>query len=89
MSKKNFPNGFTSWNETHYEVVSMIVIESIKDTPSGKVGEIICDAGTGGLWELAVELTDEFEKTNEDVEWDGNYNEELEKFVNKELYGKE
>ena len=84
---KNFINGFDSWQETHFEVVSQISHISRLDEPYGLVAQRIEESGTGGLYELAEELTDEFEKLNEDRLWDGEYFEEIEEFLNKKLNG--
>lgn len=78
-------NGNTNWAETHFEIVKAIVLELERETPSQKLERISRDEGTGGLWELAESLTDKFEKENEDREWDGEYFDELEKFLSMEL----
>ncbi len=65
----SFPNGFTSWHETHFEIVQAIIVEYMKDEPSGPVKERHEASGHGGLYELAQELTDEFEKKYEGVVW--------------------
>jgi hypothetical protein len=41
--------------------------------------------GTGGLYELAEELTDKFEIQNAGVEWDGEYFDAIELFIKTEL----
>jgi hypothetical protein len=61
--EKHFPAGFSSWMETHHEVVAFITIqqhECRKGTPIYHRHE---SQGTGGLYELAEEWTDEFENT--------------------------
>lgn len=80
-----FVNGFESWHETHFEVVQAIAIEHVKDEPKGLVKERHDAQGHGGLYELAVELTDEFEKLNEGREWDGDFFDEIEDFLKKKL----
>lgn len=87
-TEKNFPNGFTSWAETHYEVVQAITLIAQQDEPPGIVGEIGGARGHGGLYELAEDLTDEFEKEHEGHEWDGNpvtYWETIEAWLNEKL----
>jgi hypothetical protein len=79
--EKEFPNGFTSWQETHFEIVAYIT-----NNREGEVGEIyqnVSDYGTGGLYELAEKWTDEFEKLNEGRAWDGEFFDEIEQFCNK------
>lgn len=86
MADKIFLNGFDSWQETHYEVVQAITMEQAKDDPQGVVRERHDAQGHGGLYELAKELTDEFEKLNEGRQWDGEFFEEIEKFVQGKLF---
>lgn len=78
-AEKNFPNGFTAWQETHFEVVSFI---SLNRDENFKLEEIVANQGTGGLYELAEQLTDEFEKLNENMEWDGEFFDAIELFLN-------
>ena len=85
MEEKIFPNGFASWQETHFEIVSAIVIEARKNFPSGKVGQAIEAKGTGGLYELAKELTDQFEKMHKGYQWDGEFFDTIEEFCENEL----
>jgi hypothetical protein len=83
---KNFPNGFTSWQETHFEVVSYISdLRYISPIKSNVIEEIHLNKGTGGFYELAEDLTDEFELLNKDREWDGEFFDEIEDFLEKKL----
>ena len=41
--------------------------------------------GAGGFYELAQELTDKFEMLNKDREWDGDFWDEIEQFLESEL----
>ena len=84
---KVFPNGFISWQETHFEVIQAITQEWLKDEPEGLVAERQEEQGHGGLYELATELTDEFEELNKDVLWgeDKEYFDEIEKFLDEKL----
>jgi hypothetical protein len=81
------PQRDTGWIETHYEISGAIYLEFEKDNPTGLVAERHAAQGTGGLYELAEELTDEFEEMNKDREWDGEYIEELYSFIQNKLYG--
>lgn len=86
MARKNFPNGFTSWMETFFEVTSYIEIERSKDVITSKViSEIQETEGTCGMYSLAEKLTDKFEKENKGRFWDGEYWDEIEKFLVAEL----
>lgn len=79
MTEKHFPNGFTSWQETHYEVVSTMTFY-LHNHP-----EIVIDGGTGRLYEFAEEWTDKFEELNKDREWDGEFFEEIDQFIYERL----
>lgn len=85
MEEYKFPNGFTSWYETHHEVVSFLTLEYERDSVTSKVAEFLERNGTGGMYELAEELTNKFESLHEGREWDGEFFEELEYFLTKEL----
>lgn len=85
MADKNFPNGFESWQETHFEVVQAITIEHSKHEPQGVVNERHKAQGHGGLYELAEELTDEFEALNEGRVWDGEFFDEIDSFLRSKL----
>jgi hypothetical protein len=83
---KDFPNGFGSWQETHYEVVAAITTELISYDEHGDFNHELIRAtlrekGHGGLYELASDLTDEFELLNKGREWDGEFFEEIERFL--------
>lgn len=79
----NFPNGFKNWQETHYEVVSMLTIAYEKGNL--KVEDYMKANGTGGMYELAEYMTNKFELENKDREWDGEFFEEIEYFFNDEI----
>ena len=84
--EKEFPNGFLSWMETHHEVVSFLTLNYERDqTHNGKVSRILEEQGTGGLYEFAEDLTDKFENENKDRFWDGDFFEEIESFLMKQV----
>lgn len=81
--KIEFPNGFTNWIETYY-----LVVETITDSLhlSGNKAYVIQESnGLGGLWDLAKELTDKFELQYKGKEWDGDYFDTIDEFLDKEL----
>lgn len=83
MKKEKFPNGITSYLETYFEVVSeMTRQENISDS---RVSKVAYTGGTGALYELAEELTDKFEQDNIDREWDGEFFDDIEEFLQIEL----
>jgi len=83
MEAKQFPNGFASWMETHYEVTSAITKQLLKDgsEQSAVVRERYRTQGTGGMYELAEELTDAFEWANQGRVWDGDYFDTIDAFT--------
>ena len=79
---KEFPNGFTSWIETFYEVVAQLTSMESGDLESEVINTIRNTKGIGGMYEFAEELTDEFEATYKDSDWvDIGFFETLENFV--------
>lgn len=79
MKTKRFPNGFSSWMETFYEVTCYIHdTMGYSGTMANKAVE---RQGTGGLYELAEDLTDEFEKIYKDKEWHGEWLDAIHEFL--------
>ena len=85
MENKEFPNGFESWHETHFEVVNFISLNYERDSVTSKVAELYERYGTGYMYELAKELTDEFELLNKGRQWNGEFFEEIESFLIQKL----
>lgn len=80
-----FPNGFSSWRETHYEVVAAISQIARQDFPDGRVQEVEERYGIGGLYDLANDLTDNFERNYVGNIGDGDFFDTVENFLEKEL----
>ena len=59
----------TSWNETHFEVVSFITKQLDLYNENTTVTKVHQEQGRGGLYDLAQEWTDIFESKYGDVEW--------------------
>ena len=87
MREKQFTNGFTSWQETHYEVVSFLTLSLDREHDQfyEVLGELMSNKGVGHFYDLAEGLTDKFEGLNCGREWDGEFFEELESFMMREL----
>jgi hypothetical protein len=86
-TNKDLPNGFSSWQETHYEVVSYLTASLVSNDEREPECQNMATKmqerqGTGGLYELAEQLTDEFERLNIDRIWDGDFYDEIETFLN-------
>ncbi len=79
-----FENGKISWLETHFEIVSGIHAALEEETPN-KAIERQEEQGTGGLYELSEELTDQFELQYKDHTWDGEYYDKIEMFLKENL----
>lgn len=78
-----FPNGFASWKDTHFEVVSFIAIQQERCVKDCMIYDVQNAQGTGGIYKLADEWTSEFENENKGREWDGEFFDELEAFLNR------
>lgn len=81
----NKKQDLTSYLETHFCVVDRISQELSRDRLRGKVLFRYEVQGRGGVWELAQELTNKFEDLHKDTEWDGEFIDEIEKYLDKEL----
>lgn len=82
MSEKTFPNGFKSWCETHHEVVSYISTQlNMATGEDTEINQTHFLQGTGGMYEIAEEWTDEFETLHQGREWDGDFFDTIEEFV--------
>lgn len=77
------PNGFASWHETHFEVVKRI--SECQNTKGTLPYEIYENHGTGGLYDLALSLTDKFELAFAGRQWDGDFFDEIDKFLDQEI----
>lgn len=63
-----------SWKETYFEVTRNLLYDSSLE-----------DLSTGKMWELADEITDKFESEYKDYEWQGDYFDKIDNFVEKYL----
>lgn len=81
--EKNFPNGFKSYIETHFEVTRNILSSS--EVEGNKAYRLLRTQGTLALYVLAEELADKFEKEFEGRIWDGDFFDEIDNFVEKHL----
>jgi len=81
-----FPNGFTSWMETFYEVVEGITERQRRpeynmELERNEIERTQNREGGAALYELAKEWTDEFERENRGTEWDGEWLEAIWAFI--------
>jgi hypothetical protein len=80
-TNKEFPNGFELWIETYHEISKYIAMQLIDEDGEGQISVRHDEQGTGGIYELAEEWTDEFELLNKGVMWESNYFESIDKFL--------
>lgn len=73
-----FPNGFTSWQETHYEVCSHVGYKTVEYRQ-------MFDNNSADLRDACKEWTDEFELLHQGREWDGEWMDEVSDFVESKL----
>lgn len=86
MSKEIFPNGFTSWHETHFEVVSTIWELAMRDDDDNNVVAFTYTmGGKGALYELAEDWTNQFEERNKNRVWDGEFFDGIEQFIKEKI----
>ncbi len=84
---EKFPNGIASYLETHFEITSFISNELRKDTTEySGITTVAENQGSGGIYELVEDLTDEFEALHSDNDWiEMEFLETLEQFVHDKL----
>jgi len=83
--KSNMPKGFREWAETHHEIVCTIHALIDNDTIPQRIQNILDTEGFAGLYDLGIDLTNEFCNTYKDREWDGDWIDTIIDFVNKKL----
>lgn len=85
MSDLIFPNGFDSWQKTHFEVVeALCYLRDLEEEKQTKAfAEMINRSATEDLYQLARDLTDKFERENVNRKVD-NLFDLIEDFVYKE-----
>ena len=83
--KAKLPKGFREWAETHHQIVCTIHAMINNDTMPNKLLDIVDKDGLGGLYELGIELTNEFCRIYENEEWDGDWVDTIIYFTNIKL----
>jgi len=84
---KNEPAYGSEFLEAHYEIASMLdrsrlLPESMQPPVIRSINE---ESGTGGFWEFAEELAREFSSIHRNRDWDGEFFDEIEKFVTERV----
>lgn len=83
--KSSMPKGFREWAETHHEIVCTIHALIDNDTIPQRIQNILDTEGFAGMYDLGIDLTNEFCNTYENKEWDGDWIDTIIDFVNKKL----
>jgi hypothetical protein len=84
-SKDVLKHGFRDWAETHHEVVCTIHALISNDTMPIRLLEIIDRDGLAGLYDLGIDLTNDFENTYAGRVWDGDWVDTIIEFINAKL----
>ena len=79
------PKGFRDWAETHHEIVCTIHALITNDTMPVKLLDIIDKDGLAGLYDLGIDLTNEFANTYENRVWDGDWVDTIIQFTKLQL----
>lgn len=89
MATPDFPNGFESWQRTHFEVVEVLVHKrSLAESkqPEGFY-EALDQSATEDEYKLALDLTNKYESLSKEKKRERNLFDEIEEFVWGELKG--
>jgi hypothetical protein len=79
------PKGFRDWAETHHEIVCTIHAFINNDIMPNKLLDIVDKDGVGGLYDLGIELTNDFCNTYENRVWDGDWVDTIIQFTKLKL----
>ncbi|MEI2755659.1 MAG: hypothetical protein V9F46_04295 [Chitinophagaceae bacterium] len=87
MSIPVFPNGFESWQKTHFEVVEVLCyMRSLEEGKAPKSFEQMADnSATDELYQLALTLTNKFEEQTKGKPRERTLFDEIEDFVWSEV----
>lgn len=81
LENSPFPNGFDNWQETHFEIVAFITHQlSLTECENCTISVTHEEQGTGGMYILAEQWTNDFEKLYAGKQWDGEYFDVIEEF---------
>lgn len=79
------PKGFRDWAETHHEIVCTIHALISNDTMPNRLLDIVDKDGLAGLYDLGIDLTNEFCNIYENMVWDGDWVDTIIIFTNLKL----
>ena len=83
MAIPEFPNGFESWQKTHFEVVEVLCY--IRDLEEGETSksfeELVDRSATDEMYNLALTLTNKYEEQTKGKKREQSLFDEIEAFV--------
>ncbi|KIC91054.1 MULTISPECIES: hypothetical protein [unclassified Flavihumibacter] len=87
MAIPDFPNGFESWQKTHFEVVEALCYlrDLEEDKQPKKFAEFLDRTATDEMYNLALKLTNKYEEQTKDKKRERNLFDEIEEFVAHEV----
>lgn len=87
MAIPDFPNGFESWQKTHFEVVEVLVyMRNLEDNKKPKgYYEALDQSASKELYDLALNLTNKFEEQSKGKQLTRSLFDEIEDFVWREV----
>ena len=87
MAIPDFPNGFESWQKTHFEVVEVLCyIRSLEEEKKPKNFDEVADqSATEEMYGLALNLTNKYEEQTKDKKRERSLFDEIEEFVWREV----
>ena len=87
MAIPDFPNGFESWQRTHFEVVEVLCY--IRDLEEGQTSknfeELVYRSASEEMYNLALKLTNKYEEQTKGKKRAQSLFDEIEEFVWREV----
>ena len=83
MALPDFPNGFESWQRTHFEVVEVLcfIRDLEEDKKPKNFAEMVDRSATNEMYQLALDLTNKFEDQRRGKTRQRSLFDEIEDFV--------
>jgi hypothetical protein len=87
MALPDFPNGFESWQKTHFEVVEVLCFmrELEEDKQPKNFADFIDRSATEDMYNLALYLTNKYEEESKGKSRERSLFDEIEEFVWSEV----
>lgn len=87
MALPDFPNGFESWQKTHFEVVEALCFmrDLEEDKRNKSFSEWLDQSATDEMYNLALSLTNKYEEQTKGTKREQSLFDEIEAFVWKEV----